>query len=191
MHTCGHFWNSEEVLTNQSLCRILHVSHVYTIRYVNFSNGFIVIFTFSLLRAFAAPKCIFCVVLSGMYVDFKCFEKNLYWNLSLHIRNLNVFVVDKGIDGFPFLAFPKQGAHEFIQKINLYKVDTALLFCLAILGVPKMALRVPKSKFWDHFYRPNTPPKPPKRHLRKPNRTSKSDFWPFYVFWNFGRVFRV
>ena len=34
MHTCGQFWNSEEVLTNQSLCRILHVSHVYSVRYV-------------------------------------------------------------------------------------------------------------------------------------------------------------
>ena len=45
-----------------------------------------------------------------------------------------------------------------------------------------MALRVPESKFWDHFYRPKPPPKPPKRHLRNPNRTSKSDFLPFCVF---------
>ena len=54
-----------------------------------------------------------------------------------------------------------------------------------ILGVPKMALRVPESKFWDHFYRPKPPPKPPKRHLRNPNRTSKSDFWPFFYFGHF------
>ena len=45
-----------------------------------------------------------------------------------------------------------------------------------------MALRVPKSKFWDHFYRPKPPPKPPFRPSRNPNRTSKSDFWPFYWF---------
>ena len=78
MHTCGQFWNSEEVLTNQSLCRILHV---YTVRYVNFSYGFIVVFTFSFqqfVRTFASPKCIFFVVLSGMYEDFKCFEKNFF-----------------------------------------------------------------------------------------------------------------
>ena len=29
---------------------------------------------------------------------------------------------------------------------------------------------------------PNKPPKPPKSHLRNPNRTSKSHFWPFCVF---------
>ena len=29
------------------------------------------------------------------------------------------------------------------------------------------------------------PPKPPKRHLRNPNRTSKSDFWPFFDFGHF------
>ena len=45
-----------------------------------------------------------------------------------------------------------------------------------------MALRVPESKFWDHFYRPKPPPKPPFRPSRNPNRTSKSDFWPFYWF---------
>ena len=45
-----------------------------------------------------------------------------------------------------------------------------------------MALRVPESKFWDHFYRPKPPPKPPIRPSRNPNRTSKSDFWPFYWF---------
>ena len=55
----------------------------------------------------------------------------------------------------------------------------------AFWGVPKMALRVPESKFWDHFYRPKPPPKPPKRHLRNPNRTSKSDFWPFFYFGHF------
>ena len=48
-----------------------------------------------------------------------------------------------------------------------------------------MALRVPESKFWEHFYRPKPPPKPPKRHLRNPNRTSKSDFWPFFDFGHF------
>ena len=107
MHTCGQFWNSEEVLTNQSLCRILHVSHVYTFRYVNFSRdyGFIVVFTFSFqqfVRTFAAPKCTFCVVLSGMYLNFKCFEKNFFWNFSNHVLSpflsiQNVFVCDKSI----------------------------------------------------------------------------------------------
>ena len=48
-----------------------------------------------------------------------------------------------------------------------------------------MALRVPESKFWDHFYRPKPPPKPPFRPSRNPNRTSKSDFWPFYWIWPF------
>ena len=48
-----------------------------------------------------------------------------------------------------------------------------------------MALWVPESKFRDHFYRPKPPPKPPKRHLRNPNRTSKSDFWPFFYFGHF------
>ena len=84
MHTCGQFWNSEEVLTNQSLCQILHVSHVYTVRYVNFSYGFIVVLTSSFqqfFRTFAAPKCTFCVVLSGMYENFKCFEKNFFLKL--------------------------------------------------------------------------------------------------------------
>ena len=63
MHTCGQFWNSEEVLTNQSLCRILHVSHVYTVRYVNFSYGFIVVFTFSFQQS-TDTKCtlLFCFV---------------------------------------------------------------------------------------------------------------------------------
>ena len=50
-----------------------------------------------------------------------------------------------------------------------------------ILGC-QMALQVPKSKFWDHFYWPKLPPKPPFRPSRNPNRTSKSDFWPFYWF---------
>jgi len=35
----------------------------------------------------------------------------------------------------------------------------------AILGVPKVALPVPETKIQDHFYRPNTPPKPRKNHI--------------------------
>ena len=35
----------------------------------------------------------------------------------------------------------------------------------AIWGVPKMVLPVPETKIRDHFYRPNTPPKPRKKHL--------------------------
>ena len=122
MHTCGQFWNSEEVLTNQSLCRILHVSHVYTFRYVNFSRdyGFIVVFTFSFqqfVMTFAAPKCTFCVVLSGMYLNFKCFEKNFFETsptmsspLSYQFK-MFLFV----IKAFSFLAFPKQGARKCIH----------------------------------------------------------------------------
>ena len=34
-----------------------------------------------------------------------------------------------------------------------------------ILGVPEMALLVPETKIRDHFYRPNTPPKPQKNHI--------------------------
>ena len=33
---------------------------------------------------------------------------------------------------------------------------------LAIWGVPKMALPMPETKIRDHFYKPNTPPKPSK-----------------------------
>ena len=42
---------------------------------------------------------------------------------------------------------------------------------LAILGEPKMALPMPKTKNGDHFYRPNYPPKPRKNHLC-------NTFWP-------------
>ena len=36
----------------------------------------------------------------------------------------------------------------------------------ATLRVPEMALPVPEMKIRDHFYRPNTPPKPGKNHIR-------------------------
>ena len=35
----------------------------------------------------------------------------------------------------------------------------------AILGVSKMVFPVPETKIRDHFYRPNTPPKPRKNHI--------------------------
>ena len=60
-----------------------------------------------------------------------------------------------------------------------------ILAILAILGVPKKALWVPESKFWDHFYRPNTPLKPPRRHLRNPNQTLKVIFSHFIDFVHF------
>ena len=44
-----------------------------------------------------------------------------------------------------------------------------------VLGVPKMALWVPKSKF---FSIQTSPQNPPKRHLRNPHRPSKNYFWP-------------
>ena len=36
-----------------------------------------------------------------------------------------------------------------------------------------------------HFWYPQNDQKGSKRHLRNPNRTSKSHFWPFCVFWIF------
>ena len=53
---------------------------------------------------------------------------------------------------------------------------------LAMLGVQKMALRMLKTNFWDHFSIQTSPQNSPKRHLMNPNRTSKSHFWPFCVF---------
>ena len=50
----------------------------------------------------------------------------------------------------PFLVPPKS------QNLRIF----------AIWGVPKMVLPVPETKIRDHFYRPNTPPKPGKNHLR-------------------------
>ena len=136
MHTCGQFWNSEEVLTNQSLCRILHVSHVYTFRYVNFSRdyGFIVVFTFSFqqfVRTFAAPKCTFCVVLSGMYLNFKCFEKNFFRNFSNHVLSpflsiQNVFVCDKSIF---LLGFSQAGSTYMYSLKKSTDTKCTLLFC--------------------------------------------------------------
>ena len=46
---------------------------------------------------------------------------------------------------------------------------------LAIMGVSKMALRVPESKFRTTFQY-KLAPKTPKRHLRNPTRPKKSDF---------------
>ena len=56
---------------------------------------------------------------------------------------------------------------------------------LTIFGVPKMALRVPESKFWDHFSIQIPPLKPPFRHFGNHFGPRKSDFWPFYLFWSF------
>ena len=56
---------------------------------------------------------------------------------------------------------------------------------LAIFGVPKMALGVPESKFYDHFSIQIPPLKPPFRHFGNHFGHRKSDFWPFYCFWSF------
>ena len=61
----------------------------------------------------------------------------------------------------------------------------------AILGVPKMTLPVPETKIRDHFYRPNTPPKPKKNHFGNAFSPFESVFWPFYFLAYFGLVFRV
>ena len=79
--------------------------------------------------------------------------------------------------------------NELVTKID----DSQNGVILAILGVPKMAHGI--SGAWIEIPRPlfntNQPPKPPKRHLRNPNRPSKSDFWPFCIFWTFKRNFPV
>ena len=61
-----------------------------------------------------------------------------------------------------------------------------ILAILAILGVPKKGtLGCPNQNSKIIFFRPSTPRKPRiySRHLRNPNWTSKSDFWPFYWFY--------
>ena len=60
-----------------------------------------------------------------------------------------------------------------------------------ILGVLEMALPVPETKIWDHFYRPNTPPKPRKNTSGSHFCQSIVFFWPFLLFCIFCLVFRV
>ena len=56
---------------------------------------------------------------------------------------------------------------------------------LGVLGGTENGTWVAQIKILRPLFNTNTPPKPPKRYLRNPNRTSKSDFWPFYWFWSF------
>ena len=47
---------------------------------------------------------------------------------------------------------------------------------------PFLSSQYIRIKILRPLFNTNLPPKPPKRHLRNQNRTSKSDFWPFYQF---------
>ena len=55
--------------------------------------------------------------------------------------------------------------YDFLIRF-LVRPKSQKLHIFAILGVQKMVLPVPETKIRDHFYRPNTPPKPRKKHLR-------------------------
>ena len=62
---------------------------------------------------------------------------------------------------------------------------------LAILGVSKMALPMPKTKNGDHLYRPNYPLNLGKITFGTHFDHSKVVFWRFYIFCIFWPHFKV